>query len=90
MGYSLSQEQFERLEANRRAGRQCAMATGRGGCFTRATWKETHESWPYAIGEGESKVSEMVFCGAHHNPEGYRGVNFVVRSVEKLPRMVKA
>lgn len=86
MGYSISQEQHDKLERNRREGRLCAMSTGRGGCFTRATWRERWESWPYKIGEGHRLVSIMTHCGRHHLEPGYEGMNFRVLSVERIKR----
>lgn len=43
MGFSITREQYERSEKLRRENRQCAMSTGRGGCFNRATWEATQE-----------------------------------------------
>jgi hypothetical protein len=87
MGYSLDQDQWETLERNKRDGRLCGMATGKGGCFTRATWKQTDEVWTYNIGEGESHLSEITLCGRHKMEPGYEGTNFRVLSVEKLPKI---
>ncbi len=89
MGYSITQEQWERLEALRRIGRRCAMNTGRGGCFATATYEEDHESWVYEIGEGRRDETTMVFCGRHRNEVGYEGRNFRVLAVRKLPRLPK-
>src|SRR5215831_3291963 len=86
MGYSISQEQHERLERNRRAGRLCAMSTGRGGCFTAATTAHLTESWPYAIGEGRSRLHTQHFCGRHSSVCAV-GVNF--RTLDRAPLPVK-
>lgn len=84
MGYSITEEQYQRLERNRREGRQCHMSTGRGGCFTRATVAQTSESWPYHIGEGERRVATTTFCKRHASEPGYEGVNFRVLSTERI------
>jgi hypothetical protein len=47
MGYSLSQTQVLTLEELSACGRRCAMATGRGGCFNRATVREWQLTWNY-------------------------------------------
>jgi hypothetical protein len=47
MGYSLSFEQVKKLEDLAAQGRRCAMATGRGGCFNRATVRELQLTWSY-------------------------------------------
>ena len=87
MGYSLSQEQWEKLESHRHEGRQCAMSTGRGGCFSRATYKVTSNSWVYESNKlsGDAPpVHTMVFCTKHTEPVGYEGGNFTVTAVEKI------
>jgi hypothetical protein len=84
MGYSISEEQYQRLEQNRRDGRDCHMSTRGGGCFTRATRKVTTESWPYKIGEGEPRTHTSTFCARHAHKPGYEGMNFRVLAVEKI------
>lgn len=84
MGYSISEEQHQRLEANRREGRTCHMSTGRGGCFTRATVKQTSESWPYKLEEGTSRIATMTFCKRHSSAPGFEGVNFRVLATERF------
>lgn len=84
MGYDISQEQYEKLERLRREGRQCAMSTGRGGCFNRATYREVHEHWTYHIDEGQRTERTMVFCGRHASLPGAQGVNYRVLSVERF------
>jgi hypothetical protein len=83
MGYSITQEKWERLEALRREGRLCCMDREH---VTKATVMVTQESWTYKIGEGESHVDEMPFCPRHARqvPEGYEGVNFRVLSHRKF------
>ena len=89
MGYSITEEKYRKLEDNRKAGRLCAMSTGRGGCFTTATCVETHDSLLYEVGEGEMSVTEMTFCGRHKMGVGYVGRNFRVVASKRLPRLVK-
>lgn len=80
MGYDISQEQYEKVERLRSEGRQCAMSTGRGGCFNRATWTELHECWLYELEQGDRTEHHMVFCGRHHSAPGTEGRNFRVLS----------
>jgi hypothetical protein len=89
MGYDISQEQHDKLERNRREDRLCAVATGRGGCFNRATVKATEEAWVYEEDRlaGEPPVIRtMKLCTRHAKPEaGYlEGTNYRVISLEKF------
>lgn len=87
MGYSITWEQHEKLEKNRRDGRLCQFSTGRGGCFTRATTKVTQDSWNYATEKdaGETPhVHVMTLCTRHAMPVGYEGMNFTVTATEKF------
>lgn len=88
MGYSITAEKHQKIEALRREGRLCQTNNGRGGCSARATVQQTVEDWNYRVGEGESTVRTMVHCARHARrfPAGFRGVNFVVLSVQPLPR----
>lgn len=85
MGYSISEETYQRLERNRREGRLCGGATRvRHGCVARATQQAIQETWTHKIGEGESHVSPLSLCARHARQvaPGYEGVNFRVLSVE--------
>lgn len=89
MGYDLSWEQGEKLERYRREGRLCAVSTGRGGCFNRATVRQTQESWYYEGDKLEGKpprAVEMTLCVRHARqyPAGYEGVNFRVVAQERF------
>jgi hypothetical protein len=89
VGYSISMEQANKLERNRREGRLCAMSTGRGGCFTRATWVEKGDSWYYEedmVAGKEPHPLVHTVCAKHRMGAGYKGRNFVVHTSEKLPR----
>jgi hypothetical protein len=88
MGYSISQEQYEKLERHKREDRLCAMSTGRGGCFNRATVRQTVDSWYYAEdranGVTPHRITQTV-CSRHAKtmPVGYDGTNFRVLSEER-------
>jgi hypothetical protein len=87
MGYSLSQEQYEKLEQNRREGRLCCVSTGRGGCFSRATRRLTHESWPYEQDRKDGKpptIGTVVACTRHATPAWQEGLNYRTTKVEKF------
>lgn len=84
MGYSISQEQWEKLQRYEREGRRCAFSTTGGGCFNRATTGVTQESWTYKVGEGDSREHEMTLCTRHAEDVGYQGVNFRVTATRKL------
>jgi hypothetical protein len=84
MGYSITLEQANKLDKNRSEGRLCHMSTGRGGCFNRATVRETHESFMYALDEGDMTVSEMTLCGRHAMGVGTAGTNFRVVASERF------
>lgn len=80
MGYSISHEKWEKLEALRKEGRLCRMDREH---TTRATVMVRQETWPYVLGEpGTGTVDEMPFCPRHARlmPPGYEGVNFRVLS----------
>jgi hypothetical protein len=87
MGYSMSNEQWEKLERLEQEGRRCSMATGRGGCFGRATVRETCERTGADAGragyhDNPDGTYDMVLCRRHALGTGYQGVNFqVVKSV---------
>jgi hypothetical protein len=85
MGYSISQEQYERSEKNRREGRQCCVSTGRGGCFNRATRRLTQDTWVYAEDRQAGKSPEIhvaVACPRHAAPDWQEGTNFTTLKVE--------
>jgi hypothetical protein len=85
MGYSITEETYNKIEANRQAGRLCS--GGSRHCATKATRKVTSEVWLSKIGEGEMHVGKpLTLCTTHAKPyhEGFRGVNFIVLSVEKF------
>jgi hypothetical protein len=87
MGYSLSQEQYEKLQRNKAEGRLCCVSTGRGGCFTRATRRLTHESWPYESDRAAGKpptIGVVVACTRHSTPDWQEGLNFRTIKVEKF------
>lgn len=84
MGYSITAETYEKMEANRQEGRLCA--GGNRHCATRATRKIVTEGWLSKVGEGDSHKGEMPLCTRHaksYTP-GYHGVNFVVLDVKKF------
>lgn len=89
MGYSISQETYERIERNRREGRLC-----RGGsrCSSRGTWWAFHETWVHKIGEGDSKLDMqgMPFCKKHLREfaphVGFEGVNYRVVRIKPIPK----
>jgi hypothetical protein len=87
MGYSLSQEQWEKLEQNKREGRLCCVSTGRGGCFNRATRRLTQHSWPYEADRQAGKTPDLhvaVACARHATPDWQEGLNFTTLKVEKF------
>jgi len=82
MGYSISHEKWEKLEALRREGRLCRMDREH---TTRATVMIRQESWYYEEDKLAGKpphVDEMPFCPRHARmmPPGYEGANFRVLS----------
>lgn len=85
MGYSITHEQHERLERLRREDRLCAVSTGRGGCFNRATWEVLQETWPYRLDDGKRTVHRMTLCGRHVQAAGFEGGNFRVLRADRLP-----
>lgn len=86
MGYSISAEQHDKLERNRRDGRLCWVATGRGGCFNRATIRLTLESWltgqHRAAGEPPT-IGTAVVCSRHAR-DNREGTNFRVTGAERF------
>lgn len=87
MGYSLSQEQYEKLERNRQEGRLCSVSTGRGGCFSRATVRWTTNSWMYAEDRQAGKAPEVttsVVCTRHNRDDWHHGTNYEVISTDKF------
>ena len=91
MGYSMTQEQHERLEQYRADGRLCYMSTGRGGCMTRATRVVDMTTWYYADDPErrglETKSAPM--CTRHANDMAYWigrdiGTNTIVHAVRKF------
>jgi hypothetical protein len=87
MGYSISEEQYEKLRANQREGRQCCVSTGRGGCFNRATRRLTQETWSYEADRKAGKPSTThvaVACPRHATPAWQEGLNFTTTKVEKF------
>ena len=87
MGYSISWEKWEKLEALRREGRLCAMDREH---VTPATVVVEQVSWDYKVGEGPERKDEMAFCARHARqlPVGYVGTNFVVTGHRRLPRRI--
>lgn len=89
MGYSISEEQYNKLEMLRRTGRLCAMATGRGGCFSKATVRVTTRDWYYPsdkdAGEPPKGEGVMTFCVRHAKtlPVGLEGPNYTVLAQER-------
>jgi hypothetical protein len=81
MGYSISEETYERIERNRREERLCQGSTR---CSTRATRIVTQRCWLYTIEEGPETLEDMKMCTRHANtlPVGFRGVNFIVTQVQ--------
>jgi hypothetical protein len=84
MGYSISETQFQKLQRLEAEGRRCDMATGRGGCFRRAIYRQTQESWPYHLDEGARMEHTFTMCSTHALAEGSEGVNFRVLSLERF------
>jgi hypothetical protein len=88
MGYSISQEQHEKLERNRAEGRLCCVSTGRGGCFNRATVRQTVESWYYEkdrLAGEPPHVDTQVICASHSRGGLYdEGTNFRVLAKERF------
>ena len=85
MGYSISQDQHDKLEKHRREGRLCCVATGRGGCFNRATRRLTQDTWPYDRDRQAGKPPTRhvaVACARHATPDWQEGTNFTTLSVE--------
>ncbi len=74
MGYDLSMEQVDKLARLDREGRRCAHATGRGGCFSRATIRQRVLCWKYAEdmagGKPPARGITWVFCPRHVAPIG--------------------
>lgn len=85
MGYSITGEQHDRMEANRREGRLCQ--GGVRSCTVRATRKVTVTSDAYNDGR-YVHTSTITYCPRHARMYGgyvgYRGANFVVDAVEKF------
>lgn len=86
MGYSMSQEQHDKIERNRRMGRLCS--GGRHFCVTPATRRVTSWTWTHKIGEGKAHESELLLCTRHARTYsvGFEGVNFIVKSIDVLPK----
>lgn len=89
MGYSISQEKYEKLERNRREGRLCSMNNGRGGCSARATVRQHTLNWYYEeekLRGDPPREGTSVLCRRHANemPPGYEGRNFTVVSEERF------
>jgi hypothetical protein len=85
MGYSITEETHNKIEASRQAGRLCS--GGSRYCTTKASRKVLTETWLSKIGVGSSHVGKpLTLCTTHAKPYhvGYRGVNFIVLDVEKF------
>lgn len=84
MGYSISQETMDKINANKLAGRLCS--GGNRYCSTRATKVVRSTAWMYKIDEGAARVSELKLCGRHAKlyHVGMRGVNFIVTRIGQL------
>lgn len=82
MGYSITEAQHQKLLRYQDEGRQCAMSTGRGGCFNRATIKNLCQSFSYKLDEGEARESVHTLCKRHAHEAGTEHVNFRVLSQE--------
>jgi hypothetical protein len=90
MGYSIDADTYDKLERNRREGREC-----RGGsryCTTRATRRVFMDTWmnesDKAAGEAPRIPADedkgMTLCTRHTNTLGIEGLNFTVRRIERI------
>jgi hypothetical protein len=80
MGYSMTSEKADKINALAAEARRCSMNNGRGGCATRATVMVVDQSFVYRLDEGAESVTEMPMCARHARqmPVGFEGVNFRV------------
>jgi hypothetical protein len=99
VGYSMSQEQVEKLERFASEGRTCRMATrwrenGGSNCFNRAIHRTTELTWSYCEDKNAfdadpttgpaPRLTVGTFCQRHVMPAGFEGGNFRVVRVERF------
>jgi hypothetical protein len=91
MGFSVSQETWEKDQKLVREGRKCVCSGMRRGlgCMSRATVRATQETWTYAEDRAAGKpptVSVVVYCSRHAKPEAgwLEGTNYRTLSVERF------